>query len=70
MGRGGRKRRIRPSGGLVFAIACQPGRANRDVPAGVVEHQDDDLVGAGAALAGEGLEGFLEGLDVDGVEEI
>ena len=41
-----------------------------DVPAGVVEHQDDDLVGAGAGLAGEGLEGFLEGLDVDGVEEI
>ena len=42
----------------------------RDVPAGVVEHPDDDLVGAGAALAGEGLEGFLEGLDVDGDGEI
>ena len=42
----------------------------RDVPAGVVEHRDDDHVGAGAALAGEGLEGFLKGLDVDGDEEI
>ncbi len=40
------------------------------MPARVVEHQDDYLVGAGAELADQGLEGFLEGLDVNGVEEI
>ena len=40
-----------------------------DMPAGVVDHHDDDFILAGADLAGEGLEGFLEGRGVDGVEQ-
>ena len=41
-----------------------------DVPAGVIEDEDDDLGATNAAFLGEGLERFLEGRDVDGVEEI
>ena len=40
-----------------------------DMPAGVVDHQDDDFVLAGADLAGEGLERRLEGLGIHGVEQ-
>lgn len=38
-----------------------------DVPAGVVEQHDDDLVAAGADLGGEGVEHRLEQLGVDPV---
>ncbi len=50
-------------GGSIGASTASHAEAGHGLPA-------VEILGAGSELAGEGLEGFLEGPDVDGVEEI
>lgn len=50
------------------ADALRHGQAGCGVPAGAVEHQDDDAVAPGACLAGEEREGGLEEVLVDAVD--
>lgn len=45
------------------------GDAIADMPTGVVQLKDNGLVRTGANLAGEGFQGGLESLDIDGVEQ-